>query len=179
MLARLRQGDPEAQAWLVETHRERLYRAAVHFLGWRDPDAEDVVQETFAQAFKSLDGFEARSTLYTWLNQICAHLCFKRLRQRQRLTLGAEADLRETLQLASRGEDALHQLLGGEKRELLRAGLAAMDPRCRGIIQRRDLNGEAYVVAARDLKLPLGTFMSRLSRCRESLRAWIQQRMPS
>jgi RNA polymerase sigma-70 factor (ECF subfamily) len=170
---RLRAGDPEAQAWLVEAHRERLYRAAVHFLGWRDPDAEDVVQEAFTLAFKHLDGFEGRSTLYTWLNQICARLCFKRLRQRQRLALGVEGDLREALQLPARGDDALHALLGQEQKRLLQAGLLALEKPCREVLQRRDLQGQAYADAAAALKVPMGTFMSRLARCRERLRAWI------
>lgn len=173
MLARLRADDPQAQAWLVEAHRERLYRAAVHFLGWRDPDAEDVVQEAFTLAFKSLPSFEGRSTLYTWLNQICARLCFKRLRQRQRLALGAAADLRETLQLPSREEDALRSLLGQEQKRLLNAGLLAMERPCREVLERRDLQGQAYAEAAAALKVPMGTFMSRLARCRERLRAWI------
>jgi RNA polymerase sigma-70 factor (ECF subfamily) len=176
VLARLRRGEPEAQHWLVEAHRERIYRTAVHFLGWRDPDAEDLVQETFALAFKSLGGFEGRSTLYTWLNQICARLCFKRLRQRQRLALGAEADLRESLQMPARGDDALQALLGQEQKSLLRAGLLAMEKPCREVLERRDLQGQAYGPAAAALKLPIGTFMSRLARCRERLRAWILER---
>jgi DNA-directed RNA polymerase specialized sigma24 family protein len=40
-------------------------------------------------------------------------------------------------------------------------------------VERRDLRGEAYVAAARALKLPLGTFMSRLARCREQLKALV------
>jgi RNA polymerase sigma-70 factor (ECF subfamily) len=175
LLARLKQGEHAAQAWLVEAHRERLYRAAVHFLGWRDPDAEDVVQETFVLAFRSIQGFEGRSRLYTWLNQICARLCFKRLRQRQRVALGAEADLRESLQVPAHGDDALHALLDQERRGLMQRALAIVSGLCREILERRDLRGQAYAEAARGLKLPMGTFMSRLSRCREQLRAKVQE----
>ncbi len=179
LLARLRAGDPAAEAWLLEAHRERLYRAAVHFLGWQDPEAEDLVQETFVQALKGLPAFEGRSRLYTWLNQICARLCFKRIRQRQRLLLGVEDDLRRTLQLSARGDDALHQLLDQERRGLLQRALLGLKARCRELIERRDLRGQAYAVAARELKLPLGTFMSRLARCREGLKERILELRPS
>jgi RNA polymerase sigma-70 factor, ECF subfamily len=172
-LERLRQGDPAAQAWLVEAHRERLYRAAVHFLGWQDPEAEDVVQEAFLAAFKALPGFEGRSSLYTWLNQICARLCFRRIRNRQRVLLGLAEDLASTLKLPSSGQDALHSLLDEERRGLLQRALAGLEKRCRELIERRDLRGQAYVQAAHELKLPLGTFMSRLSRCRAALKAKI------
>jgi RNA polymerase sigma-70 factor (ECF subfamily) len=175
MLQAMRRGDPAAEAWLVEQHRERLYRAAVHFLGWQDPDAEDVVQETFLQALKGLDGFRGDSKLYTWLNQICARNCFKRLRQRRRLLLGAESDLAAALVLPAPEPDALHRLLDGERRGQIQAALAVLSQRCREIVERRDLLGQAYAVAAAGLKLPLGTFMSRLSRCRESLRQKIEE----
>lgn len=178
-IARLRQGDPAAEAWLLEEHRERLYRAAVHFLGWQDPEAEDVVQETFLQALRGLDGFEGRSKLYTWLNQICARLCFRRIRSRQRTLLGTEADVAEALQLPARGGDALHSLLDQERRSQLAAALQKLDDRCRELVERRDLKGEAYAACARALKLPLGTFMSRLSRCRARLKTLIMELHPS
>lgn len=174
-IQRLRAGDPAAEDWLLETHRERLYRAAVHFLGWQDPEAEDVVQETFLLALKALPGFEGRSKLYTWLNQICARLCFRRLRQRQRTLLGTESDVAEALQLPALGQDALHQILEGERRSLLQRAMQKLEQRCRELIERRDLQGQAYVLAARALKLPLGTFMSRLSRCRALLKTKIQE----
>lgn len=178
-IARLRQGDPVAEAWLLDQHRERLYRAAVHFLGWQDPEAEDVVQETFLQALRGLDSFEGRSKLYTWLNQICARLCFRRMRQRQRTLLGTEADVAEALQLPARGGDALHSLLDQERRSQLAAALQKLDARCRELVERRDLKGEAYAACARALKLPLGTFMSRLSRCRARLKTLIVELHPS
>lgn len=179
LIEALRQGDPAAEAWLVDAHRERLYRAAVHFLGWQDPDAEDVVQETFVQALKGLPGFEGRSQLYTWLNQICARQCFRRIRQRQRLALGVEADLRDALQIQSGAEDPLQQLLGTEQRSRLEQALKGLGERCQQVVRLRDLEGKAYVEAARQLKLPIGTFMSRLSRCRTQLKALLKEVMGS
>ena len=69
----------------MEQHRDGLYRAAVYFLGWQDPDAEDMVQEALLQGLRRLETFEGRSRLSSWLNQICVHLCYRRLRERQRL----------------------------------------------------------------------------------------------
>lgn len=172
---RLRLREAAAEAWYVEAHRDGLYRAAVYFLGYRDPDAEDVVQETLLKGLEKLDGFEGRSRLTTWLNHICVHLCYARLRQRQRLAVGAEADLREAFALPSAGEDALHQLLNAEKRGILQAAMEALDALCRQVVDRRDRQGQPYAEAAAAMKLPLGTYMSRLSRCRERLRKEVQR----
>jgi RNA polymerase sigma-70 factor (ECF subfamily) len=174
---RLRLREPAAEQWYFDAHREGLYRAAVYFLGYRDPDAEDMVQETLLQGLAKLGGFEGRSRLSTWLNQICVYLCYKRLRQRQRMAVGVEADLKADLGLASGSTDALHQLLEAEKSRLLASAISALDAPCREVIERRDRQGQAYAVAAAALKLPIGTFMSRLSRCRERLKEALQRKL--
>ncbi len=167
---RLKRRDPQAEHWYVESHRDKLYRAAVYFLGYRDPEAEDVVQETLAQGLDRLETFEHRSSLYTWLNQICVHLCYRRVRMRQRLALGAEADLRESLDLPSAGHDPLAQVLSAERKERLHAALAGLEPSCREVLEQRDLRSQPYQAVARQLKIPVGTVMSRLARCRQKLK---------
>lgn len=175
-LERLRRQDPAAQQWFAEAHRDSLYRTAVYFLGWQDGDAEDLVQETLVQGLVKLPGFEGRSKLGTWLNQICVHLCYGRLRQRQRMAVGAGVDLLETLraQAPATETDVLEQMLDTERLALLRRAIGQLGSPCRDIIEKRDLQGLPYVVAARELKLPIGTFTSRLMRCRERLRQMVQ-----
>jgi DNA-directed RNA polymerase specialized sigma24 family protein len=51
-VARLKAGDPAAQSRLYTDHHRRLYATAVHFLGYQDPEAEDVVQEAFERALR-------------------------------------------------------------------------------------------------------------------------------
>ena len=176
-LERLRQRDPDAEQWYAEAHQDGLYRTAVYFLGWQDSDAEDLVQETLVKGLLKLPGFEGRSKLSTWLNQICVHLCYERLRQRQRLAVGASKDILETLSAQAAGDqpDVLHALLDQERLALLRRGLAGMGQPCREILERRDIQGQPYIEAARALKLPMGTFTSRLLRCREQLRLVVQR----
>lgn len=170
LVARLKRRDPQAERWYVESHRDRLYRAAVYFLGYRDPEAEDVVQETLAQGLDRLETFEHRSSLYTWLNQICVHLCYRRVRMRQRLALGAESDLRESFELPAQGLDALASLLSAERKERLHRALAGLEDGCRQVLEQRDLKAQPYQEVARKLKIPVGTVMSRLARCRKKLK---------
>jgi RNA polymerase sigma factor (sigma-70 family) len=178
-LERLRRRDPRAEQWFAEAHRDGLYRTAVYFLGWQDADAEDLVQDTLVRGLSKLEGFEGRSKLGTWLNQICVHLCYERLRQRQRLAVGASEDLLVTLsgRTGDGQPDVLERMLDQERLALLKRGLEGLGGRCRDIIERRDLQGQAYAEAARAMGLPLGTFTSRLQRCREQLRLVVERLM--
>jgi RNA polymerase sigma-70 factor (ECF subfamily) len=140
-------------------------------LGYQDPEAEDVVQDTLMAAFRQLAGFEFRSGLYTWLNHICVNLCYARLRQRRK----AVAQPGEALELLSSPQALQRHTQAGEDQEqalrllALRQELAAMKEGCRTIITLRDVEGRSYAEVAQALKLPIGTVMSRLARCREAL----------
>lgn len=69
LIRRAQAGDVEAFCRLAKNYQRRLYTLAMHYC--RDPhDAEDLSQEVWLKAFKSLQGFRAESSFYTWLRQI-------------------------------------------------------------------------------------------------------------
>ena len=165
-------GDQAAQTLFYEQQAKRLFPVCVHFLGHEDADAEDIIQETFLVAFRKLGEFEHRSSLYTWLNHICVNLCFERLRRRKR-TLSTLAEDLERLTLPNNSTQE------GEKREeeVKKARLEALDrlvktmsEKCREVLERRDRQGHSYIDIARALKMPMGTVMSQLGRCRKALK---------
>jgi RNA polymerase sigma-70 factor (ECF subfamily) len=80
LIERLRAGDKAACALCVDIHSPAVYRLALRLMGNR-AEAEDVVQETFMNAFKSIDGFEGRSGLGTWLYRIAHNAAMMRLRR--------------------------------------------------------------------------------------------------
>ena len=76
-------GDREAFRLLVERHSHVLFRLAYRMTG-NEHDAEDVVQEAFIKAYRSLDRFEERSEVGSWLFRIASNCAFDLLRSRQR-----------------------------------------------------------------------------------------------
>jgi RNA polymerase sigma-70 factor (ECF subfamily) len=82
-VARARGGDPEAFRALVERYSPLVFRVAYRLTG-NEPDAEDVVQETFLRAYRRLDLFEDRSQFGSWLYRIAANCAYDVLRGRQR-----------------------------------------------------------------------------------------------
>ena len=68
----LRAGDEDAFTQLVERYHTRLIRFALTFVTSRAA-AEDVAQDTWAAVIAGLSQFEGRSSLETWIFQICAN----------------------------------------------------------------------------------------------------------
>lgn len=82
---------------LVETHGERLLRSAYLLCG-DETEAQDLVQESLLQAFKSVHRFRGDSSVYTWLHGILLNLCHRHLRKQKRLVFEEERVLKEPVQ---------------------------------------------------------------------------------
>ena len=172
LVQKILSGDPEAQTVFYEENAKRLYPICVHFLGYQDPEAEDIVQDVFIIAFKKLEGFEFRSSLYTWLAHICVNLCYERLRKRKKMLATETVDL-ERLTSPQSGAKDLQREDEQEKQgrlAILKRLIESMSEKCRGVLELRDQQGESYINIARILKMPPGTVMSQLARCRKALK---------
>jgi RNA polymerase sigma-70 factor, ECF subfamily len=164
--------DDGAYRHFYGTYRDKIYKACVYLLGYQDPDAEDVTQEVFLAALNQLPQFEFRSTLYHWLYRIAMYLCYERIRKRRRLVSSLDEDL----------ESAAVPLAGGhpdrdreetERRrmlEVVESQREMMGEPCKGLLDLREKQQKSYAQIADALKVPIGTVMSRLARCKEALK---------
>jgi DNA-directed RNA polymerase specialized sigma subunit, sigma24 homolog len=83
LLAALRRGDRQAFAAVIDRCGDTVYHVAYRLLGSRE-EAEDVLQETFLQAFQHLKDFRGEARLCTWLYRIAYNLALMRLRRMSR-----------------------------------------------------------------------------------------------
>jgi len=177
LVEKILRGDEQAKAQFYVQYRERLYKDCVYLLGYRDPEAEDLVQEAFLIAFKKLPAFEFRASLGTWLTQIAIYLCYNRYRQRARMVTQEEEGLEILLRRKSL-EGHAGKAGDEDKKEKLRLiekGLEKIGPECRDIVVLRDREEKTYLEIGKKLRIPLGTVMSRLSRCKKALKVLIEQ----
>jgi len=175
----LLRGEPAAQAFFDLEYRPRLYRACCYILGYRDGEAEDVVQDTFMAVYDHLDAFEFRSSFYHWIYRICMHRCFEVIRKRRRQVASLDEDLenlsaKASLERLAREEDARRR---EEVLVILREERRAMEEPCRDLLALRDEEGNSYARLAETLRIPIGTVMSRLSRCKETLEKRVRKRL--
>ncbi|MGI9861960.1 sigma-70 family RNA polymerase sigma factor [Moorella naiadis] len=174
LLARSRNGDPEAFTLLVERYQGMLYTIAYRFLG-NPEDAGDAAQEALVRAFKSLKDFRGQCSFKTWLQHIITNVCrdeLRRLKRRPTLSLDALLELDgqsreisagdavspEEIAVAREGEARLHSLI------------QALTPEQRMVVIMRDIQGFSYEEIASCLDCSIGTVKSRLSRARMILR---------
>jgi RNA polymerase sigma-70 factor (ECF subfamily) len=83
LIAAAQAGDERAFRRLVEPHRRSLEVHCYRMLG-SVHDAEDVVQETLLRAWRSLERFERRASVHTWLYRIATNACLDELEHRPR-----------------------------------------------------------------------------------------------
>jgi RNA polymerase sigma-70 factor (ECF subfamily) len=100
MLDAARRGDADAFSKLIGSHRVALHAHCYRMLGSLQ-DAEDALQETLLNAWRSLPRFEGRSSLKSWLYRIATNACLKTIERRPKRMLpidyGPAADPHDTL----------------------------------------------------------------------------------
>lgn len=172
LVKRLIARDAEAERYFFHTYRDRLCKACYYILGFQDPEAEDVAQEAFLAAFRRLPEFEFRSSLFHWLFRICMNLCYDRIRQRQRQIVRVEEELEGLIGPSSVAHEARKEEDAEKHRmmQLVESQREVLGDPCRGLLKLRDEEDKSYAVIAETLKIPIGTVMSRLSRCKEALK---------
>jgi RNA polymerase sigma-70 factor (ECF subfamily) len=78
----LQAGNETTFRKFVNYYVPRIYRLAYGIVGNRD-DAEDIAQEVFAKVYLSINRFEGRSSLYSWVSRVAINECYTHLRKRR------------------------------------------------------------------------------------------------
>jgi RNA polymerase sigma factor (sigma-70 family) len=144
-------------------------RAANNFARWlvrNDHDAEDVVQESFVKAFRSLESFRGGDPR-VWLLAIVRNTAITLLRRRQRENTSAWNETEpEPMDSNANPENALFENI---RRRQVRKAIEQLPDEFRETLILRELEELSYKEIAAILNVPLGTVMSRLARARNLL----------
>jgi RNA polymerase sigma-70 factor (ECF subfamily) len=170
LVRRANAGGGKAFHELVDRHADRMYRLAVSMVG-NAADAEDVLQETFAGAFKGLKGFEERASVKTWLTRILMVQVARFWRERKRRKEKPE-DTGEA-RLVTSGESA-----GVGAKIDVQAAMALLSAEHREVLLLREFEQLSYEEIAEVLAVPRGTVESRLHRARAELKELLKAYLP-
>lgn len=155
---------------------DQVYRVARRLVGSRE-EAEDLVQETYARAFRAWRQYTPGTNLRAWLLRILTNLNVDRGRRQQRTpdtTPLEEGDYYLANKLAeSSGEAVLDQDKVVERlsQDSIVDALSALSHDFRDVVVLVDIGDFSYADAAQILDIPIGTVMSRLHRGRRQLKA--------
>ena len=168
-------GDNKAFHTLMDRHSPGLFRLAQSLSSTRS-DAEDVCQETFVAAFKSLGSFDGRASVKTWLTRIlmrrAAKIWNKQRHERRTLSL----DRGQNDNSDDTGRSSAIVVSVASKTSLVDQHLDVMEvirslaPEFRETVLLREIEGLSYQEIADTLGIPRGTVESRLFRARAEMR---------
>ena len=152
---------------------DQVYRVARRLVGTRE-EAEDLVQETYARAFRSWRSYTPGTNLRAWLFRILTNLNIDRGRRLQRAPATQpieEGDyyLYNRLEDAGPPEDEEHVVERLSQDAIVEA-LSAVPHNYRDVVVLVDIGDFSYGDAAQILDVPVGTVMSRLHRGRRILK---------
>lgn len=152
-------------------HIPELLRAASRLCGSAEA-GEDLVQETYLQAWRSFHRFEAGTNCRAWLYKILLYTYSSQNRKRMRQPFLVDLDAAETALLV---EPPTPDTLSVEA---VKTAFDRLPETFRTLVVLVDVEGLTYREAAEALDVPVGTVMSRLSRGRGLLRLELARYAP-
>ena len=175
-LARLcAQGDADAVRHVITSNNQRLFRAAWSILKDRS-DAEEAVQTAYVSAFSSIQRFEGRSSLTTWLTRIVINEALGRVRTESRRRSQLEEQgvrvldtYREKLMAGSETPAPDVAVAREQLRRLLERAVAGLPEIFRTVFVLREIEGLSVDDTSEALSIPCATVKTRLLRAKRRL----------
>ena len=177
VVAQVLGGNRDAYRALVERHSRAVFRLAYRMMG-NEQDAEDVVQETFLKAYRSLKNFEERSTFSTWLYRITSNCALDLLRKRQRHEQKREPVPLEESEVVAQmpaGDPTPDRLaLSAELSRQMTAAMSELSPMERAAFVLRHHEGHSIAEIGRQLGLEPSATKNSIFRAVQKLRRALQ-----
>jgi RNA polymerase sigma-70 factor (ECF subfamily) len=167
VLPRLRAGDPEAQEALYRAFEAPVYGLARRICRTTE-DAEDVLQETFLEAFRSISQFRGDGSLWGWLRTVAASKALMRLRRNKY----RDADELNDDIVPLRREDAALRMD-------LEAALERLSETSRAVVWLHDVEGYTHEEIAGMMDRTVSFSKSQLARAHARLRRWLGEEVPA
>ena len=160
LVARAKRGSSKAAEALIDRHWERAWYAAYALTGNR-ADADEVTQDAFERAFRSVRKFDGRSAFATWLHRIVVNRALDVVRRERRDAPVAQATQCYLLDEPARDDELVEAIAGlGRDRRTV-------------VVLRYWLDLSPHEIAE-VLDLPVGTVHSRLARALAELRSHLE-----
>jgi RNA polymerase sigma-70 factor, ECF subfamily len=173
--------DADAFRTVMQMHNQRLYRIA-RGLTDNDNEAEDIVQESYVNAFEHFGEFRAESTLSTWLCRIVVNEALGRLRRRRRAAVFAKSAARansEVIQFAldKHSGDAERTVAQRQILSLVEHATDRLPHAYRVVLVARAIEGLSNDETAELLGVRPETVRTRLHRARRLLRQELDEQI--
>ncbi len=190
IVAELKAGSEDAYSWLIAQYSQPVYSLVYRVLD-NPSDAADTTQEVFIKVFRGIRGFNADSSLKTWIYRIALHEAsnqrrwwFRHKGHETSIECGSRSDddhsaLALKHMLVDDTKSPLDNLYDKELQECVERELKSLAEPYRTTMILRDIEDLSYEQIAEIMGISLGTVKSRLVRGRDLLRKKLQRRLPA
>ncbi len=176
LVRKSQEGDLKSFELLIIKYQRRIFNVIFRIVRDRDV-VEDLVQETFLNAFNSIKGFKGGSSFYTWIYRIAVNVSINFLSKRKKASFVEE----EVMETEAVTERAVSGEVTPERKALDReSGLAiskaieSLPDDIRTAVTLREYEGLSYEEIAEIMDCPIGTVRSRIFRGREMLKKMLR-----
>jgi len=182
LILRLQRGDEWAFQLLVRRFRKKIFSVAYGITLDRE-ESQDIVQEVFLQAYRSIAGFRGDSSLATWLHRITVNRClnWKRRWARRFKWMHVSTDSTDddvpTVEIESPLPNPEDRVADAQTRRQIENALKMLPEQIRTVFVLRELEGLSYEEIADVTGIKLGTVRSRLFHARQRLKEILQPRV--
>jgi RNA polymerase sigma-70 factor, ECF subfamily len=174
-LVAAKRGDSTAFEILCKQSANTLFHVARRMMR-NNEDAEDVVQESFQQAFIHLKSFNGDSRFSTWLSRIAINAALMKLRKKHRLwdvSLDESAEAEQSssrLDVEDQGLNPEQLYAQKERQRILSEAMSGLTPGMRKAIELRELDERSTEETARIMGISVGAVKARVFHGRRKLR---------
>ena len=180
LVARTQAGDPEAFDQLVVKYSPRLY-GLVYNMTSNHEDTNDLMQEIFAKAYRSIKGFRGKSSFYTWIHSIGVNMTINFLKKRGRRYQMSLDDIdsniqndKDFIELTAKTNPVREADLA-ELQQRLNEAMMKLSYEHRTVVTMFDIQGIPHAEISKILGISEGTVRSRLFYAHRQLQSYLEE----
>lgn len=155
---------------LLRRHQTTVWRICYGFV--RNPeDAEDLTQDVFFKAYRSLSRFEGRASFKTWISRIAINTSQNEIRRRSRRPVASQTDLDEMAEVLPLPDANVEgQVTVNEQKSRLENAMSQLRPSEQEVLYLKDVEQRPYHEVAELLDISLSASKMRVQRARLAFR---------
>jgi RNA polymerase sigma factor (sigma-70 family) len=180
LVRRTQSGDTQAFDCLWQKYSSRIY-SLIYNMTSNHEDANDLLLEVFAKAYRSINGFRGRSSFYTWIHEIAVNMTINFVKKRGRRFQMSLDDLdsnvrndKEFIDLTATNTPTREVDLS-ELQQRLNEAMMKLSLEHRTVVTMFDIQGMPHAEIARILGVPEATVRSRLFYAHRQLQNYLEE----
>lgn len=171
IIKRVLEGDKPVYELIVRRYNPYLYKVGRSY-NYNHEDTQDLMQETYIDAYKNLHSFENRSNFKTWITRIMLNNCYRRKEKLSYKNEFTQDEINENIEpmFSDRSTDTNRQIQKKELNSIIENALSKLSEEYRMVFSMREISGFNIAETADLLKISEANVKVRLNRAKAMLR---------